>query len=175
MRPLSVAVLLLVAMAMQAAHAHAQAQAHTHATTTWLKGVVTHVSDGDTVWLRPDGNAQARPLKLRLRGIDAPERCQAGGHAATVALAGRVKSVEVVVRVVGTDTYGRLIGDMSRHGDDVGAWMVREGHAWSHRRPGVASTYAKEEREARAARRGLFSDPQAIEPSVFRKRHGPCA
>ena len=165
-RALISAALWVAASAVQAAPAVPSA--------TWLTGVVTRVSDGDTVWLRPSGNRRAQPLKLRLRGIDAPERCQAGGHAATVALMSQVENAEVVVRVVGTDAYGRLLVDMRWRGVDVAARMVREGHAWSHRRGSVADTYASEEREARAARRGLFSDPQAIEPSVFRKRHGPC-
>ena len=165
-RALISAALLVAASVVQAAQAVPVA--------TWLTGVVTRVSDGDTVWLRPSGNRQAKPLKLRLRGIDAPERCQAGGYAATVALMSRVGNAEVVVRVIGTDVYGRLLVDMRWRGVDVAAWMVREGHAWSHRRRSVADTYANEEREARAARRGLFSDPEAIEPSVFRKRHGPC-
>lgn len=138
-----------------------------------LSGVVTRVSDGDTLWVQPDGGAR-RPVKVRLLGIDAPERCQPGGAAATAALRSRVLHRPVVVRVVGKDSYGRSLGEVRLRGEDVDAWMVREGHAWSHRRHDVADTYAAEEREARAARRGLFGDPAAVEPRVFRRLKGPC-
>lgn len=142
---------------------------------TTLTGVVTRVSDGDTLWLRPATDGLSRkPVKVRLLGIDAPEHCQAGGAAATTALQTRVLQRTVVVRVVGTDRYGRLLGGLQLNGEDVAAWMVREGHAWSHRRYGVADVYAAEERQARDTRRGLFIDPHAIQPRVFRQRHGAC-
>jgi endonuclease YncB( thermonuclease family) len=143
--------------------------------TPTLTGVVTRVSDGDTLWVRPNSEAKSRkPIKVRLLGIDAPERCQAGGRAATDALNSRVLHRAVVVRTVGHDSYGRLLGEVSLDGEDLGAWLVRDGHAWSHRHFGVADAYAAEERSARMARRGLFVDPGAIEPRVFRQRHGPC-
>ncbi len=141
---------------------------------TTLTGIVTRVSDGDTLWLRPQAEAsRRRPVKLRLLGIDAPERCQSGGAASTAALRSRVLHRTVVVQVAGKDSYGRWLGNLLLHGDDVGAWMVREGQAWSYRHQGT-DAYAAEEREARAARRGVFGDPGAIEPRAFRRRHGAC-
>ena len=138
-------------------------------------GVVTRVSDGDTVWVRPDG-AQRKPVKLRLRGIDAPERCQQGGAAATSALSALVLAQRVEVTGRAHDGWGRLVGDMHRERDglDTGAWMVRNGHAWSGRFHGRPVLYAREENRARAARRGLFADADAIAPAQFRKRHGAC-
>ena len=74
-------------------------------------------------------------------------------------------------------------------GEDMGQWMVRQGHAWSYRFRRDAGPYAAEEAQARAARRGLFAGMQAgkpgqpgklgqadqfLEPRDFRKRHGPC-
>lgn len=47
-------------------------------------GVVTHVSDGDTVWVEPTQGGEAQ--KIRLLGIDAPEICQAWGPQARDAL-----------------------------------------------------------------------------------------
>ncbi len=164
---------LIVAALLVAVSASFDAAAKPVART--LTGVAIRVTDGDTLWVRPVGDAHLRePVKVRLLGIDAPERCQSGGHAATLALTSRVLHTTVFVRVVGKDSYGRSLGEVHRRGEDVGAWMVREGHAWSHRRHGVADPYATEEQEARAARRGLFGDPGAIEPGVFRQRHGPC-
>ena len=143
--------------------------------TTTLIGVVSRVSDGDTLWVRPaTSDGSRKPLKVRLLGIDAPESCQVGGTEATAALASRVMNRKVVLRVVGRDSYGRLLGELHSRGEDVGAWLVREGHAWSHRRHGVADVYAAEERDARAARRGLFARHDAIEPGEFRRRYGVC-
>lgn len=141
-----------------------------------LTGVVTHVSDGDTVWVRPDdAPPQRKPVKLRLVGIDAPERCQPWGAQATAALTARVLHRRVEVPTRGVDNHGRLLGGLFLDdGSDVAAWMVASGHAWSsrwHRRPGP---YAAQEAAARALRAGLFADALAVEPWVFRRSHGPC-
>jgi len=138
-----------------------------------FSGVVTYVTDGDTLWVQPD-DASLRPVKLRVQGIDAPERCQAWGEEAKVALEAHVLRRHVQVDTRAKDDYQRSLVTLRLAGDDVGAWMVVQGHAWSPRWRRHAGPYAAQERQARAARRGLFADPQAIEPRLFRKRHGPC-
>ena len=137
--------------------------------------VVTRVSDGDTVWVRRDGDRR-RPVKLRLQGIDAPERCQAGGLAAGQALSVRVLGQRVQVLPRARDAHGRLVADLRlvRDGADIGAWMVGAGHAWSYRFRDNPGPYAREEREARASRRGLFRESNPEPPAQFRRRHGPC-
>jgi endonuclease YncB( thermonuclease family) len=138
-----------------------------------IQGVVIRVVDGDTLWLAPDG-ARRSPLKLRLAGIDAPERCQAGGEEARSALAAHVLQRRVTLRVRARDEFGRLVANVSLDGEDVNAWIVARGHAWSpgwKHRPGP---YAREEQAARAARRGLFAQGDAIEPRRFRRIHGAC-
>ena len=137
-----------------------------------IVGVVSHVTDGDTLWVRPADKAR-KPLRVRLQGIDAPERCQAAGGAARRALQRRVLHRAVVVEVAGRDRYHRVIGRVLMQGEDLGAWLVRHGHAWSERQRGAATVYASEEREARAHHRGLFADHRAVEPRVFRDRQGP--
>jgi micrococcal nuclease len=137
-----------------------------------LSGVVTRVTDGDTLWVQPAEGG--RPVKVRLQGIDAPERCQPWGPQAQAALASRVLRQRVQIRTRAYDDYQRAIGHLELHGEDIAAWMVREGHAWSarfHKSPGP---YAAQERQARAAGRGLFASP-AVEPRVFRKTHGSCS
>jgi micrococcal nuclease len=144
-----------------------------HAAAETFRGVVTHVSDGDTVWVRRDGG-ERRPVKVRLGGLDAPERCQAWGDEASAALASRVLSQAVTVQAGATDVYDRRLVTLFVDGEDVGAWLVAHGHAWStgfRRHPG---RYAAQQQAARAARLGLFADAQAIEPRFFRKRHGAC-
>ncbi|MBC7956504.1 MAG: thermonuclease family protein [Cytophagales bacterium] len=136
-----------------------------------LSGVVTRVSDGDTLWVRPEGG---KPVKVRLHGIDAPERCQPWGSQARAALAARVLHRPVHVRTRAHDNYHRTVGSLELNGEDIAAWMVREGHAWSDPYRRSRGPYAAQEQQARAARRGLFGQP-AVEPRVFRKSHGPCA
>jgi endonuclease YncB( thermonuclease family) len=58
---------------------------------------VTRVSNGDTVWVKPEGDAA--PRKLRLQGLDAPEICKGGGPAARDALAALVANTRVSVSV----------------------------------------------------------------------------
>lgn len=140
-----------------------------------MTGVVTRVSDGDTVWVKPDDARKRKPVKVRLVGIDAPERCQPWGAEATAALSARVLHRRVEVTTRGVDTHGRVLGGLRLDdGSDVAAWMVSQGHAWSPRFRHHPGPYAQQQRDAQARRAGLFADPAAVEPRVFRKAHGPC-
>ena len=147
------------------------------ATAQAFSGVVTHVTDGDTVWVQPDAAGSAthrKPIKLRLQGIDAPERCQAWGAQAKAALESRGLHPHVRGQTRAKDSYERTLGKLRLDGVDVSAWMVEQGHAWSYRYRHRLGPYAAEERQASAARRGLFADAGAVEPRRFRKAHGPC-
>lgn len=139
----------------------------------FIAGTVTRVSDGDTVWLQPDDRARA-PIKLRLQGIDAPERCQAWGERSRAALAARVLQRRVSVQTRSSDGYGRALGVLVLDGEDINAWMVAQGHAWSARWHHSLGVYGEHERSARATGKGLFAGQEAIEPRHFRKVHGPC-
>lgn len=137
-----------------------------------LEGRVTRVSDGDTLWIAPA--AGGKPVKVRVQGIDAPESCQPWGLQATQALAARVLHQAVRLEEGPRDDHGRRLGRLMQGDQDVGAQMVREGHAWSYRFRRDPGPYAAEERAARAGRRGLFADPRALPPREFRRVHGPC-
>jgi endonuclease YncB( thermonuclease family) len=138
-----------------------------------LEGTVVRVSDGDTLWLQP-GTGGGKPVKLRLQGLDAPERCQPGGARAREALAARVLGRRVQVEAQAIDDYGRTVGTMRLDGEDIGGWLVLQGHAWSDGFRHGQARYAGQEAQARAARRGLFADASALDPRQFRKQHGPC-
>lgn len=137
----------------------------------WV-GIVTHVSDGDTLWVR--AAKAAEPVKIRLEGLDAPEICQAGGEASRLALEGLVMNQVVVVQGRRHDTYGRLLARLSVHGEDVGSTLVAQGHAWSYHFKRYGGPYAAQEAHAKSAHRGLFADRLAQEPRLFRKQHGGC-
>lgn len=163
---------LLFAIGLIASCAHAaRAGGHVDPATHW-SGTVSHVTDGDTLWVRPrQGGA---PRKIRLDGIDAPEICQAHGPVARDALASRVLGHSVTVAARRHDDYGRTLARLSVQGHDVGGWMVAHGHAWSYRYRRHAGPYARQQTQAQTAQLGLFADPGAQEPRDFRKRHGTC-
>ncbi|QHE87905.1 thermonuclease family protein [Hydrogenophaga sp. BPS33] len=141
-------------------------------TETVYAARVSRVFDGDTLWVKPlDGG---RYRKLRIDGIDAPEICQGGGIASRDALARRVLHQVVEVRVRGSDDYGRGIAKLRHQSDDVAAWMVVQGQAWSYRWGRSLGPFKSEEAQARQARKGLFADASPELPRAFRQRHGPC-
>ena len=137
-----------------------------------LHGTVTHVTDGDSLWVRTATGGE--PLQVRVQGIDAPEICQVFGVQARDALAAHLMHQPVEVNTRARDIYHRTVGRVSLGGQDVGAWMVSRGYAWSpgfRHRPGP---YATQETEARKARLGLWAQAAPVEPRSFRKRHGSC-
>jgi micrococcal nuclease len=133
---------------------------------------VTYITDGDTLWVQADEGR--KPVKIRIDGIDAPEICQAGGQASRVALAGRLAGRRVSVSTRGQDDYGRIVAAIELDGEDIAAWMVGQGQAWSYELRRKDRPYQLLQTRARAERRGLFADPAAVHPRLFRKRHGSC-
>ena len=109
-------------------------------------GVVTHVSDGDTLWVLPDSGGA--PRKLRLDGIDAPEICQQGGLASRRALEKAVLHRPVQVQVRRRDDFDREIARVFIDGRDLGAQLVGGGQAWSYRWRRSTGPYAAEEAQA---------------------------
>ena len=137
-----------------------------------FRGIVTHVTDGDTLWVRPQGGGE--PMEIRLLHLDAPEGCQAHGAEARRALRERVLQQPVQVRTERLDDFGRQLARVQLGREDVGAWLVRQGHAWSMTFRGKRGPYAPLEARARAERRGLWALPGALDPRSFRKRFGRC-
>lgn len=139
----------------------------------WV-GRPSFIVDGDSIWVTPQAGGQRQ--RLRLQGIDAPEICQRGGLQARAALQALVRGEPLRVTVHAHDRFGRAIASVERQRDglDVAARMVSQGWAWSDAwgwRPG---RYAREEADARGARRGVFAEPAPERPADFRRRHGPC-
>jgi endonuclease YncB( thermonuclease family) len=137
-----------------------------------IQGTVVRVIDGDSLVLQVDGDA--KPLEIRLQGIDAPEGCQAGGPEAREMLAGYVLDKVVTAKVQGRDHYGRTLATLEVDGLKVNERMVAEGHAWSLRTKWNRGPYMAQERMAQALKRGLHGTSGAVMPVDFRKRNGPC-
>jgi endonuclease YncB( thermonuclease family) len=137
-----------------------------------FQATVSHVTDGDTVWVRPAHGGP--PLHVRINGIDAPEICQAFGPESRDALATLVLHKRVTVITRGADDYQRTVARLRVGREDVGAWMVAHGYAWSYRFRRDPGPYAREETRARDARTGLWGVAGAEVPRDFRVRHGSC-
>jgi endonuclease YncB( thermonuclease family) len=114
------------------------------------------VVDGDTI--------EVAGRRVRLHGIDAPERdqaCERGGRRyacgeeAARALAELVAGRDVRCAGRGEDQYGRVIAVCRADGTDLGEAMVRAGWAVAFRR--YAEDYVDAEAAARRAGAGLWA------------------
>ena len=122
-----------------------------------ITGPVVGVADGDTLAVLTDGKRQVR---VRLAGIDAPERRQPYGTRARQALAALAFSRSAQVEVEDIDRFERPVGRVRVGGRDVNAEMVRRGAAWVYVRYNRDPTLVPLEAEARAAKRGLWALPE---------------
>ncbi|MCL4139630.1 UNVERIFIED_CONTAM: hypothetical protein GTU68_043439 [Idotea baltica] len=144
-------------------------QSHTQCN---LEGTVVKVVDGDSITVLDDEKIQHR---VRLAGIDAPERKQAYGKASTQFLADRVAGKMVCVGWYKRDKYQRLVGVVRINNQVMNLALVEAGLAWHYKHYQSEQTeseredYADAEEDARAARRGLWSDRNPTSPWAWRK------
>jgi micrococcal nuclease len=128
-------------------------------------GRVCGVTDGDTISVLQDGRA----VKLRLYGIDCPEKHQAFGMRARQFTSSLAFGKEVEVRPVDRDRYGRLIAWVYVGPRCLNEELLRAGFAWHFKRYSRDSHLAELELQARTARSGLWRDPEPTPPWEFRK------
>jgi endonuclease YncB( thermonuclease family) len=138
-----------------------------------IHGRVVGVSDGDSVTVL---DAQKTQYKIRLPGIDAPERAQAYGQKAKESLSDLVFGKTVDVEWSKQDRYGRIVGMITLAGVDINLEQIKRGMAWHYKQyqneqsPEDRIAYAQSESQARDKKLGLWRDPSPIEPSVFRQK-----
>ena len=124
--------------------------------------------------------ATQRPRCLaRLAGIEAPERqqtCGTGsrrfrcGAAAESALGRLVNGRPVSCRLSGADAGGRSLAYCTRGNRDINGELVRQGHVFAG--GGLFASYAALEREARAAKAGIWATGDPERPADYRARTG---
>lgn len=137
---------------------------------TWpetFEAKVIGVTDGDTIKvLRND-----KPLKIRLYGVDCPERRQEFGKKARRFTSENVFGKIVKVTIMDTDHYGRKVAKVHVDEHYLNLRLVEEGLAWWYERyaPGD-SDLAKAQKSARKAKRGLWSAKNPIPPWEFRRK-----
>ena len=127
---------------------------------------VVGVHDGDTLTALTDDKTQ---LKVRLHGIDAPELGQPFGQASKRALSDLVFGKQVTLHTTGTDRYKRTLAHVTVGDIEVDAQMIVTGQAWHYAKYDHTATLEAAERNARAARRGLWVDGKAVPPWEWRK------
>ena len=138
-----------------------------------LHGLVVAVADGDTITVLDESKMQH---KIRLMGIDAPEKKQAYGQSSKESLSGLVYMKEVDINWTKHDRYGRTVGQVSVDGTDMCLEQIKRGMAWHYKQyeheqsESDRSLYRQSESVARALKIGLWDDEAPIEPSSFRHK-----
>lgn len=134
-------------------------------------GKVVNVSDGDTIKVLHNG----QQVKVRLYGIDCPEKAQAYGQKAREMTASMVAGRTVDIEVKDTDRYGRSVGLVSIDGVSLNEAMVRNGYAWVYRqycKERFCSDWIDLESMARQQQKGMWADPHIIPPWDWRHSGG---
>jgi len=151
-----------------------------------LQGVVTAVSDGDTLTINTEyGNSI-----IRLFAIDAPEAtchgfsdkvCSEAGQpdatASKLYLRALTLNKTAVVKLGQGISGKRLVGTVLVDGKDINLEMVKAGHAWHYKyfsknqTPDDKKAYSDAELNAKWLHSGLWADSNPIEPWVYRKQH----
>lgn len=137
-----------------------------------LVGRVVGVADGDTVTVLDE---QRQQHKIRLTGIDAPEKGQAFGHRSKESLSDAVFGKTVAIEWNKLDRYGRIVGKIVVDARDVNLSQVEAGLAWWYQKYSAEQSvadqqlYAQAEERAKRERLGLWKEAEPVAPWDWRK------
>lgn len=130
-------------------------------------GKVVGVSDGDSFTLLMSDNTQ---IKIRLQGIDCPEKKQDYGQVAKKFISNLIFNKTVTVLRKNTDRYGRIVGIiLLTKGMNVNEELLKAGLAWHYTQHDNNRNWDSLELAARLAKRGLWSKNNVIPPWEWRK------
>jgi endonuclease YncB( thermonuclease family) len=133
---------------------------------------VVKITDGDTVHVLDKSTTKH---KIRLGGIDAPERKQPFGKKSKQNLSGLIAGKNIEVEYNKSDRYGRIVGKLIYQGRDINLLQIKHGYAWHYKHyqrdqsPLDRTLYSSAEIVAREQTIGLWSAP-AIPPWEFRRK-----
>ena len=130
-----------------------------------LKGKVVRIADGDTFTIL----VQEKQYRIRLHGIDSPEKGQDFSVAAKQYLSDLIMHRMVEVKQKNKDRYGRIIGIATIDGVNINESLLRQGYAWHFTRYDRNPEWALLEQTARAERKGLWAQGNPLAPWEFRK------
>lgn len=131
-----------------------------------ITGKVVGVADGDTFTLL---TAENRQVKIRLHGIDCPEKAQPFGTRAKQYTSELVFGKQVRVEITDTDRYGRIIAIVYAGRTNLNESLLLAGYAWHYARYDHNAAWASLEQQARRNKAGLWVDINAIAPWDWRK------
>ena len=132
-----------------------------------LSGRVIKVADGDTITVLTRDFTQ---IKVRLHGIDCPERNQDFANKAKIYTSELVFGKVVSVVALNKDRYGRTIGIVSLpDGRILNSELLRAGLAWHYKKYDSSTEWANLELEARRRKVGIWSVKNPIAPWEHRK------
>lgn len=140
---------------------------HTLLNADILTGKVVSVTDGDTIKIL---TKRKTLYKIRLNGIDAPEKSQAFGKKSKSNLSKLVAGRVVDVHYKKKDRYGRILGTIFVDNQDVNLKQIENGYAWVYRRYCKRKDYYEAEEYARNKKLGLWYDKYPIAPWDYRHR-----
>ncbi|UNU74140.1 thermonuclease family protein [Moraxella nasovis] len=127
---------------------------------------VVGISDGDTINCLTDDKTQ---IKIRFDQIDAPEKAQDFGTASKQALSDMIFNKTVEIDAKQTDKYGRTVAEVYYNDKNINQEMVAIGMAWAYREYLKDNYYIDLENNARLQQLGIWSQPNPIYPSDFRR------
>lgn len=145
----------------------------TSANAQTIQGKVVRVADGDTITVLDQSKTQH---KIRLAGIDAPEKGMPFGQKSKQHLSDLVAGKQVQVETTKVDRYGRNVGKVIVDGWDANLAQIEAGFAWHYkdyqREQSRADrlAYSQAEDLAREARKGLWLDKEPVPPWEWRRR-----
>lgn len=131
-------------------------------------GPVVSVLDGDTIEVLHN----THPERIRLSGIDCPEKGQAFGNRAKQAASSLVFGKDVILQTHGQNKYRRTLADVFlRNGTHVNHVLVKDGWCWWYWKYAPMDTVLEGlERDAREAKKGLWVAPTHVPPWEWKKR-----
>jgi micrococcal nuclease len=130
-------------------------------------GLVVKIVDGDTFDML---TKEKTTMRIRMNGIDCPERKQAFYQSAKNALAGYIFNKDVKLVISGRDRNKRIIATVYYDGTNINLAMIQNGYAWHYKKYSSDTVYAKAEQQARIAKKGLWRIDHPIAPWDFRKK-----
>ena len=130
---------------------------------------VKYISDGDTITVT--NNKTNKKVKVRLFGIDAPEKTQEYGLESKEYLMSLIKDKVIIVKGKTYDKYGRLLGTIYIGGMNVNEMMVQTGNAWWYKSFDSKNSKVRDlQIKAKEGKLGLWKNPNAIEPEEYRRK-----
>lgn len=136
-------------------------------TSFTLKGKVIRVPDGDTIVVLDSTNTQHR---IRLDGIDCPEKGQPFVNKATLFVRNLVAEKEVIIEWKKKDRYGRILGYVFIDSINVNKELLRNGLAWHYKFFNKDEELAEIGQKAKDQKLNIWSEKNPIEPYLWRKR-----